>query len=154
VTLLLLPTLSSKTGGKPTPGDITSQAGRLALLFGGATLLYCVLVSVFSRFILNLVYAGKYNDTGLLVFLFALANVAVVVIQILTVVLKAHRDTRSTVSVWIISTAIVMVLSIPAMKLWGLDGAMSTAVVSYLVSAVIALVMVKRADARLSGRTG
>ncbi len=146
VTLLLLPTLSSQAGRDSRPGVLVSKARLLVLFFTGATLLYCLLVSIFSGFIMHHLYAGKYDGAGFLVVLFALASTASVGVQILTTVLKAHRNTRSIVSVWIVSTVIVIVMVIPAMRIWGLPGAVGTVAASYLVSAAAAWIRLRRAE--------
>jgi O-antigen/teichoic acid export membrane protein len=152
ITLLLLPTLSSRAEKKTRSEKLVWRAKRMMLVFAGAAALYGLMASLFSNFILNVLYAGKYSNARLLVTMFALTNVASVIIQILTTVLKAHRNTRSIVPVWIVSTVVVTVFSVPAMKLWGLEGAVSTLVIGYSASAVIAWVMLKRTEARLSWR--
>jgi O-antigen/teichoic acid export membrane protein len=133
--LLLLPALSSWLSGAVSRDRFLARSKSLAILFSGIALFYGLLVWAFSRSILHLFYAGKYDGYGMLVLFYALSNVASAATGIMTLILKADQDTRSVTGVWVWSAVLVVCLAVPLMRLWALAGAAATATLSYSLSA-------------------
>lgn len=96
ITLLLLPTLSSRLESNPGSPVLARKTILLAGMITAAGCVYCLLAVIFSGPLMGILYAGRYGGTMLLVSLMAVANTASVAVQVLTVVLKARRATKST----------------------------------------------------------
>ena len=142
--LLILPKLASRLGSPASRDRFLSRSKSLVVLFCGIALIYGLVVWAFSRSILHLLYADKYDGYGgLLVLLFALSNTASAATGVIALILKADQDTRSVTIVWVWSAILMACLAIPLMKLWALAGAATAAALSYLLSAGVAWSRIK-----------
>lgn len=134
----LLPSTASLATSCEGHTVIRSQTQRYLLVCASGTLCYGLTATLLAGPILHLLYAGKYDDSAILVAFFALSYTATAVIQIYTLVLKATGNVNAVPFIWILPAVITLFLSVPLMHLAGLRGAMVVLVTSYVLAAFVA----------------
>jgi len=137
-TLLALPALSGVVNRKVPTKFFMHKSKQLVLIYTTAAFVYGMSMTSLSGLILHHLYAGKYDGYGILVFLFTLSYTASASVQSLVTVLKATGNTRSVLSIWVISALLVTLMAIPMMLAWGIIGAISVVALSYFISASVA----------------
>lgn len=141
--LMLLPSLSAFISEKGFGVSLIRKTKLLLLQFVSFVFLYGMIIFIFGDFFLQNIYEGKYNGFGSLLGLFALAYTASAGVQILTLIIKALGKTQKVLAIWGCSAVMVLVLSIPMMMIWGLNGALLIVTCSYLVAGFMAWIKIK-----------
>ena len=141
-TSLMLPALVAR-GATNDRGSFGKILRTIVVPYAGAVAFYGALLVAFAGPLLHHLYGGQYDDYVTVVVFFALAYTATTVIQTLTVVLKATGNVSRVPALWGISGLVTIPLAYPAMKLGGLDGALTVFVVGYVVAAGVALIRVR-----------
>jgi O-antigen/teichoic acid export membrane protein len=118
------------------PRSLRRLAARLALFYGLVALVYGGIVSILSRPLLHHVYSGRYDAYPSLVVLFAMASVGLAVVHAISQVLKTTGRVRSLLSVSAVSALVVVAFLLPAIRIWGIQGAVAVSIIGYGVAAV------------------
>ena len=137
--LLFLPALSASANDEV----VLHKAKTLSWLFGGSVFLYSILLSVLSTPILNLLYAGKYNDYGILVPIFGVAITASASAQIFSIALKAQGKVKYASQISRNSAIVLVVVAIPMILVAGIIGAVGALAIGYVVAAVTARLKIR-----------
>lgn len=132
--LILLPVFSRWVKNGMDPHQLRNRVIDLVLIFSGAVGLYGLVLSIGAKTILHLLYAGKYDKHWLLVVFFGLSTVTSTTIGIFILILKAYGQTDVAAKIWILSAVLVSLISIPMMKVAGLEGAIISVVVAYIIA--------------------
>lgn len=136
--LVLLPTFSRWADRGMEPGVLRDRVTRLAVVFGGATALYGLVLTAAARPLLHFLYAGRYDDHWLLVGLFGLSTAASSMTGIFVLALKSRGRTPSVARIWALSAVLVGSFSIPLMLAVGVEGAIVAAALAYSAACWIA----------------
>jgi O-antigen/teichoic acid export membrane protein len=136
---LVLPAFSRLASEPEGQKHLRQKVIGIAVLFASVASLYALTVSIFAKPILHFLYAGKYDEHRMLVVLFGIAFVFSVMIGIFVSALKAVGRVKESTKVWLISAFATATLAIPFMKIWGVEGAVMAAVVSYFVAFLVSL---------------
>lgn len=142
--LIILPALSAVATRGISSVELRRRVERFLFVFAGGVFLYGILMTSLAQPILHFLYKGKYDEHVLLVLLFAFSYTASAVTQVLTLVLKASANVRSTVSIWGFCAAVLVVVVIPMMRVGGIGGAVLSALASYLLAALMAWKQIKK----------
>ena len=133
---LLLPLLSrtgrpGEEGGWHNPVRLTYA---FLALVTGVTILYGIAVAALARPIFGLLYGGRYSPDGLM-WPFVAAYTASAVNLVPSCAIKSSGDTKSLFRAWIAPSLLVLVLAVPAIRIWGLSGALWARALGYWVAA-------------------
>lgn len=138
VQTVMLPSTASASNAGAKTGELRRRLRGYLLAAGGGVLVYGLMLSLFSGFILRVVYHGRYDDHRGVVFLFALSYTASTVVQVQTVLLKGTGNVRVVPLIWALSGVLVLALAVPAMAAIGLTGALLVLIASYVTAGVVA----------------
>jgi O-antigen/teichoic acid export membrane protein len=132
---LLLPLLSRSTGPGNDQGSI--RPVRLTYMFlalaAGVTLVYGVAAAILARPLFGILYGNRYSPDGLM-WPFVACYTATAINMVLSCAMKASCDTKALFRAWILPSALVLICSIPAIRLWGVEGALWTMAFGYWVA--------------------
>ncbi|WP_148051432.1 lipopolysaccharide biosynthesis protein [Inmirania thermothiophila] len=131
---LVLPVFSRTVSGPGGRERLRKEATFVALLFGGGVGLYSLIVSVFSRPILHLLYGGKYDEHWVLIVLLGVALSFSAVTGAFVSVLKASGNVADVTKIWTISTLVTSALAIPLMQILNVKGAVFALLVGYALA--------------------
>ncbi|HDD44313.1 MAG TPA: hypothetical protein ENG63_05585 [Candidatus Desulfofervidus auxilii] len=121
---------------------------NLVIIFIGIFLTYGILITCFSKLILNFLYCGKYDRYILLVPLWSIALSASISINLFNMALKALGLVRYSSIIWGMSTGITLTLGIPMILFFGINGALLCLTFSYILAAVVSFLLVYKQTAR------
>ncbi len=133
--LFILPYFAYTAHQKINNNQLKSKALHIALFLAGAVTLYGLGMSLLSRQVLSLLYNTKYVEYRLLVVLFALSSIFSTVTQVFILTMKACGQISNVTRIWGLSTLIVLVTSIPLIMAAGIEGAIFSITLSYLLAA-------------------
>jgi len=142
--LVILPVLSQWISQGMATHELRRRVTRLAMLFGGAGLLYGLCLTVFGRSILHFLYTAKYDEYWTLIGLFALRTTASIIMGVFITSLKAYEQTKIVATIWSLSAVVVTFTAIPLMMAGGLEGAALSAMLAYMVACWLAFRSVKK----------
>jgi len=141
---VLLPLFSRWVSEGVAPRELRRWALRLAFLFGGAVLIYGILLTLLAKPVLDFLYAGKYVEHWLLVGMFGLSTTASTVTGMFVLLLKAKQSAKNVSTIWVLSLTFMAIVSFPMMYLARLEGALIAFTLSYLVATAVAFLTVRR----------
>lgn len=121
---------------------------NLVFVFIGIFLTYGLLISCFSKLILNFLYCGKYNRYTLLIPLWSIALAASISINLFNMALKALGLVKYSSVIWGISTGITLTLGVPMILFFGVDGALLCLTISYISAAVVSFLLIYKQTTR------
>ena len=136
--LVVLPALASIGRDGPEAELMRQEARRFFAILGGGVFVYGLAVTIFSGPILHQLYGGRYDGSGMVVLMLALMYLASVAVQVPTLAIKATGDARPLVRIWLISGVLTAILSIPAARVMGIEGAIGAVLVSYVMASIAA----------------
>ena len=117
---------------------------RITSFFALGTALYWVPVVLFRVPLLQFLYAGHYLQVGKLIPWIALSSFMTGVALGPTIALRAMRSPSIVSYIYFISSAVALVLGIPATNLFGISGAVICNLLSSITAAVVAWTMLVR----------
>jgi O-antigen/teichoic acid export membrane protein len=138
VQTVMLPSTAAATSAGAKTDELRRRVRGYLLTAAGGVLLYGLLLSLFSGFVLRVVYHGRYDDHRVVLFLFALSYTASTVVQVQTVLLKGTGNVHVVPLIWALSGVLVLALAVPAMVAVGLTGALLVLIASYVTAGVVA----------------
>lgn len=142
--LMILPTFSRWVDqGMPGP-ELRRRVTCLALLFGGAVALYGLVMTLGAKSVLHLLYAGKYDEHWMLVGLFGVSTAASITTGVFASLFKAKHQTRLVSKIWITSTVVTAIFSVPLIYISGVEGALIAFALAYVIAAIQGHRCVKR----------
>lgn len=136
-TVMLPATAAAATGGQGA-AELRRRLRGYLLVAGGGVFLYGATLSVIGRPAMHALYHGRYDDHAGLLILFTVSYTVSTVVQVQTVLLKATGNVRVVPAIWALSGAIVLVLAVPAMLVFGLAGGLVVMIASYVTAALVA----------------
>lgn len=117
---------------------------RITSFFALGTALYWVPVVLFRVPLLQFLYAGHYSQVGKLIPWIALSSFMAGVALGPTIALRAMRSPSVVSYIYFISSAVALVLGIPATSLFGISGAVICNLLSSITAAAVAWAMLAR----------
>jgi O-antigen/teichoic acid export membrane protein/thymidylate kinase len=117
---------------------------RITAFFALGTAAYWLPVCLFRAPLLQFVYAGHYSQVIRLVPWIALSSFLTGVALGPTIALRAMRSPATVSYIYFISSAVALVLGIPATRLFGISGAVICNLLSSITAAIIAWTMLAR----------
>jgi O-antigen/teichoic acid export membrane protein len=130
--------------------SVKRLAWRIAGLYTLGSSVYWILVCVFRTQLINLMYAGHYQEIAPLVPYVAVASILAGASMGPAIVIRAMRSPASVTAIYFGSSLLAAVVGIPACKAWGIRGAVLGIMISSIVSAVTGFLMVR--SGKLHGR--
>lgn len=132
LSVLLLPVLVQARGGP--------QFGRLVraalVFFSVSSLLYWVILGLFQRPLVNLLYGGQYSEHAGLLWLIGLMPLASAVGIVLGGALRAIERPDRVFWAYMFSGLATLIVGLGLVFLWGITGAVTGLLLSYVVAAV------------------
>jgi O-antigen/teichoic acid export membrane protein len=132
--------------GVPGVGDLSRR--WFIPLYSGGTAVYWALFLLFKHPIVHFLYAGKYVQVEYLIPWVALASVLRVATVAQMVALKAIQAPFLVFIAFVISDIISLLVGIPAIWAFGLDGAICAYVLSGAGSLIAGIILLRRAARR------
>lgn len=131
---VILPTFSRWVNQGVPALELKKQVTRLALLFGGAVAFYGLMLTIASKPILHLLYAGKYDEHWGLVGLSGIPWAMVAMLVIFGSFLKSLSKVRQVSLVWGAASVLTVITAIPSISIAGIGGAIIAFALSYMVA--------------------
>ena len=147
-TLLFLPHASHVSEQESWAGA-RGLALKITGFFALGSLLYWLPVCLFSAPLLQFLYAGHYSQIARLVPWIALSSVLSGAALGPTIAFRAMRSPATVTFFYFISSAVALVIGIPATRLFGIPGAVTCIVLSNFVAVALGWTMLAR-----KGRSG
>jgi O-antigen/teichoic acid export membrane protein len=119
-------------------------AARLAIIYGGGTILYWVIIVIFRGPIIHHLYAGHYAEITSLVPWLALGSVLRISATSQAVILRAMHSPYLVFVAYAAASAVAVLLGVPCTWAFGLSGSVFTLVLSSAVALVVASVLAHR----------
>lgn len=119
-------------------------AGKLAIIYGGGTSLYWLIIVLFRQPIVHYLYAGKYLGVTNLIPWVALGSVFRISATSQAVILRGMQSPWLVFMAYVASCTVALVIGIPCTLAFGLRGSVFTLVVSSAVALVVASILVYR----------
>lgn len=141
--LLFLPH-ASHASQQENWGGAKHLALRITSFFALGTALYWVPVVLYRVPLLQFLYAGHYSQIGKLVPWIALSSFMTGVALGPTIALRAMRSPSIVSYIYFISSAVALLLGIPATSFFGISGAVICNLLSSITAAVVAWIMLVR----------
>jgi O-antigen/teichoic acid export membrane protein/thymidylate kinase len=117
---------------------------RISFFFALGTAAYWLPVCLFRAPLLQFLYAGHYSQLIRLIPWIALSSFLTGVALGPTIALRAMRSPATVSYIYLISSAVALVLGIPATRLFGISGAVTCNLLSSVTAAVVAWTMLAR----------
>ena len=137
LSLLLLPAFS-KLAQTDVPGHRWNRAVLNAtMLAASGAFFYGLIVSVLAQRIMHLLYGGLYDAHWMLAIFFALSSTLSIAKFVLGAALKSVGKVAVVSKARVASAAVVLILGIPAIVMWGLEGALGVGVLGNVVAGAI-----------------
>jgi len=141
--LLFLPHASHASHQENWEGA-KGMALRITSFFALGTAAYWLPICLFRAPLLRFLYAGHYSQIIRLVPWIALSSLLTGVALGPTIALRAMRSPATVSYIYFISSAVALVLGIPATRLFGISGAVMCNLLSSITAAVVAWTMLAR----------
>jgi O-antigen/teichoic acid export membrane protein len=127
-------------------------AWRIAGLYTLGSSAYWILICLFRTQLINLMYAGHYQEIAPLVPVVAVASILSGAAMGPTIAIRAMRSPASVTAIYFGSSLACVLIGIPACKAWGLGGAVTGILLSSFISVVTGFLMVRsrKLTARMS----
>lgn len=136
IILLVLPWASARFAEEGVKG-LRRRLRQLNWLFGGSAIVYFIIVCIFRNFIMNVLYAGKYNESSHLLILATAPLVLIAASLGSEVAVQVMQAPSEVFLAYGASGALTLVLGVALTHFWGLLGGL----VSMLISAAAVLVV-------------
>jgi O-antigen/teichoic acid export membrane protein len=114
---------ASRAYGEGGAEAVTSLVGAMYRATAALMIGYCVLVAVFARPILDVLYGGRYNSYSWLLPMLAVSYALVYLYTPVWVALRGMQVSSPMFHAYLASTVVVLTLGIAAVALFGLAGA-------------------------------
>jgi O-antigen/teichoic acid export membrane protein len=137
-TSIMLPTVSTFINQERPSKLLMRYVNHLVIACPAGVFLYGIIITVFSESIICYIYEGKYNLHRAMIFLLTLIYTTSSSIQVLSIFFKSSGNVKFIVNIWIVSAAIVSVLSIPMIMLKGITGSLVVILLSYVIAFIYA----------------
>ncbi len=124
--------------------DRSHLSARLAIIYGGGTIFYWVIIVIFREPIVHHLYAGHYADITSLVPWLALGSVLRISATSQAVILRAMHSPSLVFVAYAAASAVAVLLGVPCTWAFGLAGSVITLVLSSAVAFVVASALVHR----------
>lgn len=111
---------------------------------GGIVALYGIIVTCLAHPLLNLLYAGSYDDYIFLIPIAAIWTTGSAVTGIIASALKVKGAVSAVPAIYAFSAFATLAIAIPLMQPWGLEGAAAAGIITQPVTALIAYLVLKR----------
>ncbi len=136
--LVLLPVFSKWISSRMSNHIYRLRVMRFSTLFSLIVALYTLFLSINSGTILNYIYDGKYNLDWILVALFGISMTISMATGILMVALKALGKIAKVTSIWVITSATMIIIGVPLLLTYDILGALVSLILNNLLAFVIA----------------
>jgi O-antigen/teichoic acid export membrane protein len=134
-TLLFLP-FTARLGQREGWPAMKTQALRIAGVYAGGSVLYWLLVCIFSGPLVRFLYAGHYTEIIPLLPWVGLSSIIGGIVMGPTIVIRAMQSPASVCWIYLFSSAVAVGVGIPAIWAWGMRGAIVALVLSSLTTIV------------------
>jgi O-antigen/teichoic acid export membrane protein len=118
-------------------------AWRIAGLYTLGSSAYWILICLFRRQLIHLMYGGHYQEIAPLVPIVALASVLAGAAMGPTIAIRAMRSPASVTAIYFGSSVASILVGIPACKAWGIRGAVIGILLSSAISTFSGFLMVR-----------
>src|SRR6266705_190923 len=129
----VMPAKASRAFSRGGTRELRSYLGRAALVWGGATALFAVVVSLAPGIWLKLIYGNSFGQYGFLLRWYAAAYVVIFLGLPLRSWLRALEYTKPIFWGYVASSTFSLALAVPFTRYFGLRGAMAGLIVAQLL---------------------
>ena len=105
---------------------------------------YCLLVSLYSEWFLQVFYGGKYKSYGIIVVLIAVRYAANTLAEMNIIALRVLHRPKNVFFAYLASAILTIVISIPLVKFTGITGGAAGISISYMTLFIIAAYFAKK----------
>ena len=137
IALLILPRFSLLISRRQE--HVWRQAKQASIILGAIMGSYALLVTLSAKSIFNIIYSGKYSESGVVVGMFGVAYVFSTITVVWQVLIKAMENTKLVGLIQATSAVLVVIISIPFMRFMGVNGAVASMVLSYGVVLIMTI---------------
>jgi O-antigen/teichoic acid export membrane protein len=126
------------------PAALTGLTRRMAWLFAAAAIAYWAVLILFSKPVMHSLYGGRYMEVAPLVPWLAAASLPWNVAIVPTIALRAVRSSASILCTYCASSAVAVLIGVPATRAFGLRGALWAMTLSNSATLLVAFTLVSR----------
>jgi O-antigen/teichoic acid export membrane protein len=135
LTLLFLP-YTARLGQKEGWPGMKRQAMRISGVYTVGTGAYWLLLCMFSRQLVHFLYAGRYTEIIPLLPWVGLSSIIGGAVMGPTIVIRAMQAPASVCWIYLYSSAVAVAVGTPAIRAWGMRGAIIALVLSSLTALI------------------
>jgi len=129
---------------KDGPAALRRVMLKIAGLLGTVAVAYWILLILFSKSVIRSLYGTHYSELAALIPWLAAASLPLNLAAVPTIALRAMRSSVSVFHVYCTSSAIALLVGVPATRAFGLRGALVSMILSNLAALIVAVVLLRR----------